>query len=204
MASDNPVWFRRFADIPGVRYTTPLELDLTRLEGRDAVPDGNRFGTSVYLWWATADGGTSQSPASEHASYEIRAATVTQIRTHIAEVLELPGEPKDYHYALQGTANELYARRRADSTTIDDAHRLFLLDLQLIQAEPAAVASEREDQPFYSIPGLSLLLRLYLTEGRVADAAAIADIAERFGAGDKPDVAAARARAAALAAEDRR
>lgn len=199
------VWFRRFADIPGVRYQTPADVDLQGLERRNAVPkvQFNEYTQDNHLFWETATGGTSQSPAGEHAFGETKDATTAQVLTNIAETLELPGTPSDYHFALQGAATGLYSRRRSDPSAIDQAHRLFLFDVELLQAQPQIAKFEHDGQErFFSILGLPRLLRLYLTEGRVAEAAAVADIAERFGAGAMPDVAAARARAAALAAED--
>lgn len=133
----------------------------------------------------------------------MREIAPAQILTNIAEVLELPGEPADYHFRLQFAAGHLYDRRRERPELIGEAERLFLLDLQLIQARPDIVARYDEGHVvYYQIQALPHLLRRYLTEGRVGDAAAIAAIAERFGVGAMPDVAAARTRAAALAAED--
>jgi hypothetical protein len=201
----DPVWFRRFADIPGVRYQTPPVLDLSRLKRRNAVPTVHRFeGLEPSLFWETSNGGTSQAPAGEHALGDFRGVSLTGVRENIAEVLELPGQPSDYHFALQSTTGELYGRRRDDPTVLDDVERLCLLDLQLIESCPFAVMWEREGQmTYFQVSAFSRLLRMYLTEGRVAEAVAVADIAERFDAGGLLlDVAAARQRAAVLAAED--
>jgi hypothetical protein len=200
----DPVWFRRFADIPGVRYQTPPALDLSRLKRRNAVPTVHRFeGLEPSLFWETSNGETSQAPAGEHALGDFRGVSIAGLRKNIAEVLELPGEPSDYHFALQSTAGELYGRRRDDPTVLDDVERLCLLDLQLVESCPFAVTWEHEGQTsYFQVSAFSRLLRMYLTEGRVAEAVAVADIAERFDASGLPDVAAARQRAAALAAED--
>lgn len=200
---NDTIWFRRFAEIPGIAYTTPTGLDLRHLRKRSLTPQVHDYGSGRSLWWETEDGGTSQSPAGEHMLEDRRGASPTQIRKNVAEALELPGTASDYHFALQNAAGELYGRRRNDPTTIDDAHRLYLLDLDLIQLQPEAVTIGLDGPRTYvSILGLSRLMRMYLTEGRVADAAAIADIAERFETGDSRDAVAARTRAAALAAED--
>jgi hypothetical protein len=199
----NSVWFARFADIPGINYQTPADIDLQLLAGRNTRPKEDRYNGGGYLMWPTADGSTSRSPAGERAFGETKGLTTAKVLTHVAEALELPGEPSDYHVALQRAAIGLYSRRRSEPVAIEEAQRLFLLDLQLLQARPEIARSEYDKQEQYlHIVGLARLLRMYLTEGRVADAAAIADIAERFGAGAMPDVTAARARAAAVAAED--
>lgn len=196
-------WFRRFADIAGITYTTPAGLDLRHLAKRGLTPEVHDYGSGRSLWWETEHGGTSQSPAAEHMLEDRQAASPTQVRTNVAEALELPGTATDYHFALQNAAGELYGRRRNDPATIDDAHRLYLLDLELIQRHPEAVTTGVDGPRTYvTILGLSRLLRMYLTEGRVAEAAAIAAVAERFDAGDSRDALAARTRAATLAAED--
>ena len=200
----DPVWFRRFADIPGVQYQASPTLDLSRLKRRDAVPGVYRFeGLEPSLFWEIQDGSTSQAPAAEHSLGDFRGATVEGVRKNLAEVLELPGEPSDYHFALQSTAAHLYSRRRDDPTVLDDVERLCLLDLQLIESCPSAITWDHEGhRSYYQVIAFSRLLRMYLTEGRISEAAAVADIAERFDAGGLPDVAEARQRAAMLATED--
>lgn len=99
---------------------------------------------------------------------------------------------------------ELYTRRRREPSAIDEALRLFLLDLQLLQAQPQVGTYDQTANGTSSPSPVWRLLRLYLTGGRVAGAATIAEIAERFGVGALPDGTAARARAAALAAGARR
>jgi hypothetical protein len=202
----DPSWFRRFADIPGVYYQPPSNLDFSRIKERNATPTVQRYGDlEPSLWWKTPDGGTSESPASAHARalQDVRDITADVIRTNLAEVLELPGEPSDYHFALQSAADGLHKRRREHLSVLGEVEQLYLLDLQLIQSCPLAVTYEQDGQAHYfSIAAFGELLKLYLTEGRIAEAESIAQVAERFDAGGLPDVAAARERAAALAAED--
>jgi hypothetical protein len=196
----DPVWFHRFADIPGVQYATPGGLDVSKLKRRNAVPEVDRFEGGTSLWWETRDGGTSESPASEHLLDETRRASVDRIRRNLAEVLELPGEPSDYHFAIQNVAGELYNRRRQDPSVLDDVEQMFLLDLQLIQALPATITYDRDGEiTYYSVSAFDRLLRMYLAEGRVSDAAWVESVAERFG--NAKDTA-ARDRVAALRAED--
>jgi hypothetical protein len=196
----NPVWFSRFADIPGIRYATPAGLDLSKLRRRDAVPEINRFDGSASLWWETRDGGSTRSPAGDHALGDLRGESVDRIRSNLAEILELPGEPSDYHFALQSAAEALYSRRRQDAFVLDEVEGLLLLDLQLIQAIPATITYDRDGQTgYFVVSAFNRLARMYLTEGRVRDAAWVESIAERFGNAERSP---ARDRAAAMLAED--
>ena len=196
----NPVWFQRFGDIPGVRYETPAGLDMSRLPGHGKRPTVHEFaGLEPSLWW----GNTSASPAHERAFTDHRSTPTGQLLDGLAKTLELPGEPADYHFAIQGTAELLGPRRREGPRIFAELERLCWLDLDLIQAVPAAVSFEHDgEQRFFAVLAFGLLLRLYLREGFLADALRVAEVAERFNAGDIPGVLEARARAAALAAED--
>ncbi len=50
--------------------------------------------------------------------------------------LELPGEPIDYHSVIAETSELLVWRRREHPRALDEAERLALLDVQLIEACP--------------------------------------------------------------------
>lgn len=122
---------------------------------------------------------------------------------NLAEVLELPGEPSHYHFAVQGAAGAVWSRRRKDPGAFATLERLYWLDLQLIQAVPSAVSDEHAgEQRFYQVAAFDRLLDMYLREGLLAEAERVADIAARFDAGDQSRVQQARERAAAVAAEE--
>ncbi|MFJ5534096.1 hypothetical protein [Streptomyces sp. NPDC093261] len=168
-----------------------------RAAGWGQRPRIERFqGREPSLWW----GNTTQSPAQQHALQRTGDVSTAEVLVNLAEVLELPGQGSDYHYALQSTAAELRRRRQASPELFGEIERLCRLDLQLALAVPDAV-SFAEGQ-FVYIGALDWLLEMYLTEGLLADALWVAEVADRVGAGDRPRVRKARERAARVAAED--
>lgn len=197
-------WFKRFADIPGVGYDGTRTR---RLPGQNSVPerhvsemDGKRYES---LSWPVlaGDGTTSASPASQHRTDDSSTAGLLQ---HLSEVLELPGTGADYHFAIQGVADDLWERRREEPGCLQEVERLCWLDIRLAEALPEAVSYEREGVVYYyGILSLSHLIRLYLLEGYLWDALKVAKSAERLGQGsqDREDI---EARLRQLESEDAR
>jgi hypothetical protein len=197
-----PLWFPRFAAISGVRYETPAGANGPGARSRyPQRPEIHRWSTELppSLWW----GDTSASPAKQHAFEDSARASSGEILANLAEVLELPGEPTDYHFAIQNAAETVWSQRRKGLGAFATVERLCWLDLQLIQAVPSTVRFESAgEERFYQILAFDRLLEMYLREGLLAEAKQVADIASRFGAGDQPRAQKARERAAAVAAED--
>ncbi|MGW1259998.1 hypothetical protein [Streptomyces sp. ICBB 8177] len=172
-------------------------MDRLRAAGWGQRPRIERFqGREPSLWW----GNTTQSPAQQHALQRTEDVSTAEVLVNLAEVLELPGQASDYHYALQSTVAELRRRRQTSPELFGEIERLCRLDLQLALAVPDAV-SFAEGQ-FVYIGAVDWLLEMYLTEGLLADALWVAEAAEHVGAGDRPRVRKARERAARVAAED--
>lgn len=110
-------WYRRFADIPGVGYQGDAQRR-SRLPDRDLVPEVNEYdfdGTrTISLSWTTPRGSSSASPVHELAFGDFSRESSAQVRERVLSALELPGEPMDYHFAMQGGAELLFERRRTD------------------------------------------------------------------------------------------
>lgn len=211
-----PVWFRRMGDIPGLDYEPPVPVDRTKLPNHAAVPEVHRYEFDGRIheslsWEYMEDGeevSTSASPAHGVAfsgSDDRELATKT-VLTRLWEGLELPGEPSDYHFAIQGAAGTLWSRRKSEPDVLEWFEHLNWLDLRLIQAAPDAVRDEyAAAQPgrseFYSVAAFSNLINLYSREGFLQEALVVAQLAEQLGQREHA-AAELHERLAALQAED--
>jgi hypothetical protein len=179
-------WFRRLAEIPGVRYDTPPGITRVHLPGHNLVPeqhtyefDGRRHES---LSWRTKEGSTSASPAHNWQT-EPRpgeSAAQTTLR-QLYETLELPGVPSDYHFAIQGCHESLWKNRREEPWVVEQIERLCWLNIQLMEACPEAISSEREGEAqYYSVSAFNRLIGLYEHEGYLKEALEVARRAVRF------------------------
>jgi hypothetical protein len=196
----DPTWFRRLGDIPGLDYKTDPRVDRRRLRGHDVVPRIEHFGGHATLTW----GNTSRSPAHERAfGQDVGERPSAEILRLLSEILELPGEASDYHFAIQIASGILWARRRADPDLMEVVERLCWLDLRLIEAQPDAVRFQRDGKSsYFHVTGFKTLITLYEREGALREALEVAERAERFDQlQDKATEL--RQRLAAVEAEDR-
>lgn len=179
----NIEWFRRYGDIPGIAYETPSGINLTKLRGAGQRPTVITIGGGEKrLSWDTEDGSTSQGPAAARAfDTDLAAKSSNALEKHLAETLELPGEPKDYHFAIQFMVEELWKRRRQEPEVLARVEKLSWLDVALVRARPDAITNEYGDDPrFYRATTLDRLVTLYEREGALLEALEIADLAVRF------------------------
>ena len=183
-------WFHRFGDIPGVTYTTPHAIDRTKLPGYNHVPQVHEARPALQLdeWleWPAGDGrtGGSGSPAHDSAfssSPDPRTASAATLLRHVAEGLELPGIPSDYHFLIQHCIGELRPRRRAEPDLIPEIERLCRLDISLLQTRPDAASYFRDGETrFPFIKAFWVLIQLYEGRDDLARALEVAEIAARF------------------------
>jgi hypothetical protein len=183
------VWFRRFGDIPGITYTRPADLDPTALVGYAAVPEVSAYEFEgrrhESLMWSYGDGETSSSPAHNRA-FESREDSAQDVVRSCYEGLELPGEPSDYHFLIQGTASELWRRRRQHPEMITEVEHLCRLDLQLVETQPVAVTyDEGEDSRFFAVLAFGMLIELFEREGALHEALEVAELAGRYSQGER-------------------
>lgn len=180
-----PHWFRRFADIPGLTYAPTKPVARTTIPGHDATPtiesytaDGKRH---TSLTWQLPNGTTSASPASQHKPADDSTAALLR---NIDETLELPGEPSDYHFALQHVIGTLWDRH--EPHTLADIERLCWANINLIEAAPKAVQFEDAEgkRSFVGVRAFFILMRIYEREGFLTEAIKVAELARRFGQGD--------------------
>lgn len=172
-------------------YEPSAWVDRSKLRGHDAVPQAQsialRGERSDTLWWPTetGGGGGSASPAHGRAFGDLGDASTSELIHNVYEGLELPGEPSDYHFLIQGCASELWRRRREEPSVIGEVEKLCWLDISLVKVCPRAVTNEYgEEHTFYSILVFGVLTEIYEREGCLAEALEVAELAARYGQGD--------------------
>ncbi len=191
-------WFRRFGDLPGLDYETPPTVEPRGLPGYGTTPrqtrtqlfDGREFDRLVWGGEEEDEYGFSEtsgrSPAQAHSWSEDREELASADLLHgLWETLELPGEPSDYHFALQSVAGLLWRRRREEPENVRWVEQIYLLDLQLIEASPEAIRNEfagevDTDMPFYSAAAFTSLSGIYEREGFLAEALRVLESGARF------------------------
>lgn len=184
-------WYRRFGDIPGVHYESNPKVVRRKLRGHDATPELQVFEFEgerrESLSWPTREGSSSASPVHSRAfGVDLQESPTRELLQHLYEGLELPGEPADYHFLIQGCLDLLWKRRREEPEVLEQIETLCLLDIHLIEARPQAVSHEQDDKTsFFQIKAFSVLIDLYEREGLLKDALEIAETATRFDQGAK-------------------
>lgn len=173
------VWYSRMADIPGIQFTgSPgvVRADLAEAGLRPRTEYG-------YLSWPTSEGSTSASPASRRLSADVSGLNSDELVRWVWEGVELPGEPADYHFLLQGAVEQLWARRREHPDGLHYVETFGYLDLALIEAVPQAVMLDASTSTsgFVRISSLERLLSLLEREGALREALALSRRAMRFG-----------------------
>jgi hypothetical protein len=187
-----PEWFRRFGDIPGIGYATPEQIGRSSLGGCDDVPEvhTHQFDGQLEetLTWPIGDRDCSSASPAHFRAFsgfpDTRAAELpaTALIRNVHEGLELPGEPADYHFLIQNTADALWRRRHNEPDLLDEVERLCWLDIGLIKVRPDAASDVTDGQRrFYSITGFWLLIQLYEDRSDPAGALKVAEIAAAYG-----------------------
>ena len=179
-------WFRRLAEIPGVRYDTPQTINRLHLPDHNLVPelhefefDGKRHES---LSWRTREGSTSAAPAhrwqTEPRPGESPAQTALR---QLYETFELPGIPSDYHFAIHHCNETLWNHRREEPWVVEQIERLCWLDIQLLDACPEAISSDRDGETQYAnVDAFYRLINLYENDGYLKEALEVARHAVRF------------------------
>src|SRR5262245_36278751 len=134
-------WFPRLADAPGVGYQAHPTVDRNRLPGHDAFPQVSRhiFDGEPHesLLWTVGGTTSTASPAQQWRARERKGEqTVQAILRQLFETLELPGEPEDYHFAIQGCHEALWKHRLDHPEVLIEIERLCWLNIRLIEAHP--------------------------------------------------------------------
>lgn len=185
MGPEDYVWYRRLAEVPGVDYAPPSNIDRRKLPGVSASPQLEKFffdgKPHISAWW----GSTTASPAAQHGDSDqarrrsYNEADLQQRLQHVYEALELPGTAQDYHYKLLNACELLWASREVASWALNEVERLSLLDIQLVETHPSDPGTDM-DMREVSQPAYWRLGMMYQREGYLLEAAEIAERGGRF------------------------
>jgi peptidoglycan hydrolase-like protein with peptidoglycan-binding domain len=161
------------------------EVDATGFPGYGTVPQVRAFQFEGKLHesleWSYDETVTSASPAHNVAFGEAGDLPTDDLLRRCYQGLGLPGEPSDYHFLISQCISELWRRRRREPAVLEAVERLCWLDVNLVEAWPAAVTDQyNEEQRFYEVPAFSTLVDLYEREGNLHEAVAVAERAARF------------------------
>lgn len=180
-------WFPRFAEVPGMRYEPPPNLDFSALPGRGKVPkieyykfEGKRRAS---LLWEFGDMTTSASPAHQwETSPRASESQAAMILRQVYETLELPGILSDYHFGIQHAHEALRKYIGKEIWVASYIEKLCLMDVQLLDKYPETIVFEstKNEIHYARASAFGRLLDLYEKEGYLREALAIAKIAERL------------------------
>ena len=188
---DDEKWFPRFAEIPGINYETPKNLEFAYLPGRGKTPeisyydfDGKRRQS---IMWKYGDIRSGASPAREWKTVSREGESeASKLVRQIYEILELPGTLSDYHFALQRTHDDLNGFIGREAWILTEIEKLCLLNARLLDTHPETISYENDQGiHYFRVTALNKLIKLYETEGYLHDALEIAQIAVKFGYGDE-------------------
>jgi hypothetical protein len=177
------VWFRCFAEVPGVAYTGDPQRR-ARLPDAKATPEVHTFDfegrRSVSLSWTTRAGSSSASPVHSIAFGDHGDESSAAARERVLNALELPGEILDYHFAIQGVAQALHKRRRAEPEVLPFVEWLCWLDARLASAHERYFRITPEGDEYLRIFAFGFLVDLHTTEGYLHEGLAMAEQFARF------------------------
>jgi len=184
--------------MPGIEYESPVPIDRASLPRHNATPrqrrislfDGREFDD---LGWEAEETSeyedfvTGRSPAQDHAWAADRDEIDSEaLRMRLWESLELPGEPSDYHFAIQSAAALLWRRKAPEPDALRWCEYLYRLDIRLIEVCPNAIRDryaedDKNRDPYYQATAFNSLISMYEREGYLAEALSVARVATRFG-----------------------
>lgn len=172
-------WYRRLGDIPGYSYRPLVGIEPELLSGRDFEPTPRPDDTGTDgLYWPCFDAPnilSGQSPAVQHLGliHDTRVSSHKVVK-NLSEALELPATARDYHTMLTRSIESLWhKRRRCQPGALRALEYFSLLDIQLFRLVP--------DVLMFGAPlSLENLVRLYVSEGLLAEARAVARESEQL------------------------
>lgn len=181
--TDDHRWFRCYAEVPGAQYKGDPQrrAGLPNCKVRPEVHKLQLHGRQVIaLSWPIPGGSTSSSPAHDLAHSNTANESSQEARERVLNALELPGEVLDYHFAIQGVAELLFKRRRAEPQFLSFAEWLYWLDVNLLQANEVSFRLSPDAPGLINVLAFERLLELYQHEGFLLEAASLAERFARY------------------------
>lgn len=203
MGGGGALWYRCFAEVPGIGYPGDPQRR-ARLPQRDAVPELHEFDfdgkRTVSLSWSNPGGSSSASPVHGLTFGDFENESSSEVRERVLSALELPGEPMDYHFAMQHAAELLYKRRRTEPAFLPFVEWLAWFDVRLLETHEALFRISEDSPDYLSVFALDFLVDLHQREGYLHEALALAERFVRFRPRD-PTLAKLRERVTLLRTE---
>ena len=179
------MWYPRLADLLGNASIGLAPVDRTRLTGYDARPrrevytfDGQKRESFMWEYNGTM---TSASPASQHKTHPKPGESErNHLLRQLAEILELPGSPSDYHFAIQSVEDEFWKRRLDAPGVLEALEGLCWLNIRLLESCPDALRMG-EDLSYPRLFAFECLTKILEREGYLREALEVARRAQPFG-----------------------
>jgi len=204
---DDIHWYERLGNVPGITYKGHPDVDRRTLPQHNAKPSVESFvfdgRTQRSLSWKTESGSTSRSPAAGWSGGDDpRKTSAPQLLRRLYEAIELPGTISDYHFAMLGVYQVLWAHRKREPEILPELEKILLLDISLVEAHPKSITFDTQGEKFVPhVPAFEYLVALYEREGFLHEALDIAKRAVKAGQ-DSSDEERLTERIAVLDAED--
>lgn len=179
-------WYERIGNIPHFDHRSPFHIDRESLEDHDLqpVPETLNYQLGQVMW---ARPGSEPRLAPVTAFYRTLYADerpYEPVVRRLFEVLELPGEPIEYHRAIGEVLTRLDESNESVYCEYADLLTEFLcwLDIRLLLACKEEMTFDDRSEPTTPVTAaFSILIVRYLDEGWLAGAIEVAEAAERFG-----------------------
>lgn len=176
LVKPEPRWIRSIADLVGVVLDDGVSWPVASA-AKFHPPTSNDFDGRTYLSW-----GEGQSPVKQHtATMAEFEGSVSELAEQLRKGLCRPGEPSDYHFAIQDAASRAFAYRGEDPCALQWVEWFCWLNIRFIEAVPSAVRFDsKAGHSYVRVLAFGTLVGMYEDEGMLEEANLVADRAAQF------------------------
>lgn len=172
-------WYRKLADIQGVKYQSLQKVNRSRLPWHNLKPIIHSYDSlgelCEYITWPYRDGESDESPATRHRPDITEYQSPQVLLQYLYEALELPGEGLDYYGAIERCIQSLWQYRREHPEVVDEIEKLCRLGIRLVEAPPNIAWNGKYFWPCHA--PFESLINLYESNGYLIEAL---DVAQRL------------------------